>query len=273
MIVSQNETGMILGRGEATLKHDYTLATVSKVLDILEFLAQQNPASGLTGLSESLNMPKSTLFRYLVTLEDRGYVRKNPRNGEYALGLKILELSTWALGHMTVHEVALPYLRALLDQFQETVNLGVLEHNEVVYVEILESPQFFKMAAHVGGRDSVHSTSIGKAILASLREEEVRQIAHTTGLPKHTQKTITSLPQLKEELASIRQHGYAIDSGENEEGACCVGAPIFDHRGDVIAAISISGPDQRFSAGKIEEVGAALVEVTRQVSQEMGYFD
>lgn len=253
------------------MKRDYTLTAVSRALDILEFLGQHERGCEARALSESLHIPKSTLFRYLVNLEGRGYVRRNRENGKYGLGLKILELCSRTLTQMTIHEVALPYMRDLLDRFQETVNLGVLEENEVVYVEILESPQAFKMSSHVGGRDFPHATSIGKAMLAFLPEEEVERIVHATGLPRHTEKTITSLSRLKEELTTIRQRGYAIDDQENEEGACCIGAPIFDRRGDVIAAISISGPARRFSTKEIEDMGTALLEATSQISQNIGH--
>lgn len=171
---------------------------------------------------------------------------------------------------MSIHEIALPYMRELLDQFQETVNLGVLEGDEVVYIQILESPQAFKMSSRIGGRDPAHATALGKAILAFLPEEEVERIAHVTGLPKRTEKTISSLQRLREELVTIRQRGYAMDEGENEEGACCVGAPIFDHRGTVIAALSISGPCLHFSPEKVAEMGTALRRVTSQISQKMG---
>jgi DNA-binding IclR family transcriptional regulator len=164
-------------------------------------------------------------------------------------------------------------MRELLDRFQETVNLGVLEENAVVYVEILESLKAFRTAARVGGRDLPHATAIGKAMLAFLPEKDVERMAADTGLPKRTENTISALPRLKEELAGVRQRGYAVDFEETEVGACCVGAPIFDHRGEVVAAISISGPAFRFSGGNCEETAAVLVEVTSQISQKLGYMD
>jgi len=253
------------------MKRDYTLATVEKTLDILEFLSHHREEHGLQELGKALHIPKATLFRYLVTLERRGYVRRAPTNGRYSLGFKILELSDSALRSSTLHELALPRMKELLDRFQETVNLAVLEENQIVYVQILESPRPFKMVAQVGGRDFLHSTSLGKAMLAFLPEEEVERIVNVIGLPKRTEKTISSLRRLREELAIICQRGYAIDTEENEEGACCVGAPILGRQANVVAALSISGPIHHFSPGLIEEIGATLVELTSQISREMGY--
>ncbi len=256
---------------ENTSSQSYTLATVSRVLDVLESLAQNDRGIGLRALSESVRLPKATAFRYLVTLEERGYVRKDPDNGEYRLGLKILDLGSRVLNQIPIHEIALPHLRDLLTRFQETVNLGVLEHNEVVYLEVIDSPQTFKMSAHVGARDYPHATSLGKAMLAFLPEKEVERIVRATGMPKRTEKTICSLPRLKEELTLIRRRGYCIDDQENEQGACCVGAPLLDYQGNVMAAISLSGPAPRFSQEVIENIGAALIEITSQISRKMQY--
>jgi DNA-binding IclR family transcriptional regulator len=206
-----------------------------------------------------------------VTLEEKEYVRKDPDNGEYRLGLRILDLGNKVLVQMPIHEVALPYLRDLLTRFQETVNLGILEHNEIVYLEVLDSPQAFKMSARVGARDYPHATALGKAILAFLPTQEAERIIRATGMPKRTKKTICSPPRLKEELALIRQRGYSIDDEENEEGACCVGAPLLDYQGKVMAAVSLSGPAPRFSQEVIENMGAALIEIKSQISQKMQY--
>ncbi|MGQ9600652.1 MAG: IclR family transcriptional regulator [Anaerolineae bacterium] len=252
---------------------NYRIAAVEKTLDILEFLGQNNQEFGLPELSQALRIPKVTLFRYLHTLEQRKYVRKNPENDKYVLGLKILELSSHALDSLSVHEVALPYMRELQSRFEETVNLAVLEGAEVVYIEILESPRAFKMSSHVGGRELPHSTSLGKAMLAFLPDEEVKQIVKVKGLPKRTENTISTEDQLQDELAAIRQRGYAIDDEENEIGARCVGVPIFDRRGRAIAAISLSGPAFRFSPAEVEAMGTALQNAAARISERIGYMD
>lgn len=251
-------------------KQDYRIAAVDKALDILEFLGQQRKRTALPELGVTLGIPKATLFRYMVTLEGRGYVRKYPDDDNYALGFKVLDLASNALGNQTLHEVALPHMKELQERFQETVNLGVLDGCEIVYIEILESRRVFKMSSRVGGRDMAHTTSLGKAMLAFLPEEEAERIAQDSGLPKRTDSTIDSLPQLKKELAIIRQRGYALEEGENEEGARCVGAPILDRRGNVVAALSIAGPAFRSTAADVEQMGAALVAATRQISRVLG---
>ncbi len=257
--------------GSGPVQSDYHIAAVDKVLDILEFLGRNHQEFGLPELSRALRIPKATLFRYLYTLERRNYVRKNPENDKYALGLKILELSSNALDNLSVHEVALPYMRELQSRFEETVNLAVLEGDEVVYIEILESPRAFKMSSHVGGRELPHSTSLGKAMLAFLPEEAVKRLIKAKGLPRRTPHTICTEAQLWEELAAIRQRGYSIDDEENEIGARCVGVPILDRRGRPIAAISLSGPAFRFSPVEVEIMGDALREAAARISERIGF--
>lgn len=253
------------------VKQDYRIAAVDRALDILELLGRQRTEFGLPELSKAVGLPKATVFRYLSTLEERGYVRKSSDNDKYTLGLKILQLSNDMLGSVTLHEVALPHMRKLVARFQETVNLALLDEYEVVYVEILESPKAFKMSSQVGGREMPHATALGKAMLAFLPEEEVNEIIQTTGLPRRTPRTICTPSRFKEELEAIRQRGYAVDQEENEEGAHCVGVPIFDHRRKPIAAISISGPAIRILTNQIEHIGSALVEVSSDISHRLGY--
>ncbi|MFB0546245.1 MAG: IclR family transcriptional regulator [Anaerolineae bacterium] len=249
----------------------YSITAVEKALDVLETLGQQGRGLTLLELSNLLEIPKSTLFRYLLTLEARGYVEKDEANRKYELGLKAFELGSLAMARLTVREIALPLMHDLLDQFNETVNLAIRDQCDVLYIEILESPQAIKMASQVGKHDFIHATSLGKAILAFLPEEEVNSIAHTTGLPRRTENTITTLPELREELIRVRQRGYAIEDMENEYGARCVGAPIINRRGEAIAAMSIAGPADRFSKATMESMGDALLKATSQISQKLGY--
>jgi IclR family acetate operon transcriptional repressor len=159
----------------------------------------------------------------------------------------------------------------LLDMFRETVNLAILEDGKVVYLEILEGTQSIRMAARPGQRDYAHSTAIGKAMLAHAPAAELEGIVGRYGLPSLTPSTITSLEQLQVELARVRKRGYSVDNIENERGVRCVGAPIFNHQGNGVAAISISGPADRISGSKIEMIGKELVNATRTISEQLGY--
>jgi IclR family acetate operon transcriptional repressor len=256
---------------KSSLQKDYSIASVHRVLDILEYLSQQRLGVGLSEASRALGVPKSTLFRYLATLAARGYARKDPEHDAYSLGLKVLGLSRGNLAHANLIDVARRHMQSLLTRFEETVNLAVLDGNQVVYLEILESPHAFKLSYQVGGHDHAHTTSLGKSMLAFLDESQLADIARVTGLPAVTTKTINSLSRLKQELAEVRARGYAVDNEENEPGVCCVGATIFGDRGTPVAAISISSPAVRVDADKLREMGAAVAEAGGQISGHLGY--
>lgn len=249
----------------------YRVSTAEKTLDILESVASQKNGVRLTELSRETGVPKSTLLRYLMTLERRGYLSKDPLTGRYGLGLKLFQLGSMAVARHSLGEIALPQMHSLLDRFSETVNLGIMEGGQVLYLEILESPQAMRMSSRIGSRDYAHATSLGKAMLAFLPEEEVEEVVRVHGLPPRTEKTIATLEGLKEELGKVKERGYAIDDGENEPMARCVGVPIFNRFGEVAGALSLSGPAHRFSEAKIEAMGQALMEAASRISERMRY--
>ncbi len=251
----------------------YTIQVLAKALDLLEALGQARAGLTLAELSRRLELPKSSVFRYLATLEARGYVEKVPETDRYRLGLRLFEIGNLVASHFDVTEFALPFMRKLVETFRETVNLAVLYQGEVVYLQILESTRSMRMSAQPGQRNLCHSTALGKALLAYLPESERQAIVAQHGLPALTPRTITTVEQLQEELARVRHRGYAIDDIENEEGVRCVAAPIFNYRGEPIAAISISGPADRMPYGQMELMGKELLAGTRAISRRLGYRD
>jgi len=169
-----------------------------------------------------------------------------------------------------MREVALPLMHELRDSYNETVNLGILDSTEVVYVEITESRRSLRMQALLGGRDPAYCTALGKAILAFLPADQWP--AHLPSKPSpRTPKTQLSLPGLQQELASTRERGFAVDDEENEVGACCIGAPIFDATGRVAAAVSLSAPASRLNGRQIHKVAESVVQTAATISGRLGY--
>jgi IclR family acetate operon transcriptional repressor len=171
---------------------------------------------------------------------------------------------------LRIRDVAWPHLQRLRDQFNETVNLGMLDGKEVVYIDMAESHHSLRMQARLGSRDPVYSTALGKAILAFTPQE--RWYGHLPErLTSRTQHTLTSRRQLLAELAAVRQRGYALDNGENEEGTICIGAPIFEHTGQVPYAISLSAPASRMDEAQLPTIAAAIVEAAAAISRSLGF--
>jgi IclR family acetate operon transcriptional repressor len=243
----------------------YAVRAVLRVLDILDVL--QNSAHGvaLSQLAEAVGLPKSSIFRYLSTMEARGYVARDPATGDYRFGRAFLPTHTRRLQVMAAR--ARPLLQELRDHFEETINLGVLDGKRVAYLEILESPQAIRFATQKGDRDPVHSSALGKAICSQLSAEQVLAILRAEGMPRRTSRTITDPDVFLREIAVVREIGFAIDNGENEEDGRCVAVPLRASR--VPAAISLSAPAPRFSLEGAEEVAAALRGVAKQVAREI----
>jgi IclR family acetate operon transcriptional repressor len=242
----------------------YGVRSVRRALDVLDALAEAPDGRTLAQLAEGASLPKSSIFRYLSTLEARGYVE---RDGErrFRLGRRLVPLHSRRLE--LVARAARPRLDVLRDRFQETVNLGVLNGSRVSYLQIVESPQAMRFAAREGDRDPIHSTSLGKAIASQLSREHVARILESEGMPKLTLRTITEPEAFLAELEEIRRRGYATDNGENEEGGRCVAVPL--PLAGVRAAISVSAPAFRFSLEHVEPVAAALIRSAQSIAHEL----
>jgi IclR family acetate operon transcriptional repressor len=249
---------------------DYSIAVLDRALDVLEAIAAAPGGPvGVTEIARSVGATKSAAFRILSNLERRGYVTKDPATAKYALGARLAYLGGRSLGAMDVRALARPALEDLHRRFDETTNLGVREDNEVVYIDMIESGHGLRMAARVGARDHLHSTALGKVLLAFLPAAERDRLLRRR-LPALTERTITDPTVLRQELARVRERGVAEDLQENEAGARCLGAPIFDHAGAVVAAVSVSAPESRLDDDRAAEVAAALAAAAREITGRLG---
>jgi IclR family transcriptional regulator, acetate operon repressor len=249
----------------ATRENPYGVRAVQRALDVLDALADAPEGRTLAQLAEAADLPKSSIFRYLATLEARGYVERDGERGRFRIGRRLGTLHSRRLD--LVARTARPHLDVLRDRFSETVNLGVLDGNRIAYLQIVESPQAMRFAARQGDSDPLHSTSLGKAIASQLSREHVLRILESEGMPKLTVRTITEPGAFLAELEEIRRRGFAVDNGENEEGGRCVAVPL--PLAGIRAAISVSAPAFRFSLEHVEPVAAALIRSAQSVAHEL----
>ncbi|MBZ5701171.1 MAG: IclR family transcriptional regulator [Acidobacteriia bacterium] len=252
-----------------TLAETSPATAVERALNILEAAAHRREGLTNSEISRRLSIPKSSASYILRTLERRGYLRRDAENGRYRLGLKILSLGRDAQANLDIAEVAQPFMRALVERVHLTCHLAVLDQGEAVYIEKVDAPGFFKVNTWVGRRMFLHSTSVGKALLAWLPKAEAEAIVRAHGLKKRTPKTITTLTRFFAELETVRVQGYAVDDEENSLGARCLGAPIFDAAGGVPAALGVSGTITQVSAAELPRIAEALKETTRRISRQL----
>ena len=248
-------------------KPTYPIKVLNKSLSILETLLQHNSPMSMTEISEKLGLYPSNIHRILDTLKHWGYVEQESNNQKYQLGLKLLELGMAKLHQIDLVKEAHPFLKELVNKCNETVHLGVLEEEEVLYLAKEESSQIIRMCSYVGKRAPVHCTALGKVLLAYLPEGEKRKILGKRELPRLTEKTITDKEELEKELNKVKKQGFALDRGENEKDVQCIAAPIRNFQGKIIAAISISGPAYRVDIDKQNYLKEALIEMSKKISK------
>ncbi len=252
-----------------------TVQSVERALSLIEILADTREAMQLGELVAKANLKSSTVHRLLSTLIHRGFVEQDERS-RYRLSMKLYHIGNAVSSATSLREIALPLMQELLERFNETVNLAVLDCNEVVYLEQLESSNLVvvRMFARVGNRGPAHCTGSGKVLLAGLDKEDLRRYLEEVELQRFTSDTITDPLILLGELQKVRADGYALDLGERDEGVRCVAAPIKNHRGKVVAALSVSGPSMRMTSSYISnELCPMVKEVAGRISRRIGYLD
>jgi DNA-binding IclR family transcriptional regulator len=240
-----------------TTSDPYVVEAVLRALDVLEVFdgsceLSLNEISGRTGLN------KSRCFRLLHTLALRKYVERTGGGQGYRLGSRPFDRAVGS--RRDVREAAHPYLVRLRDEFNETVNLGVIHNGEILYVDLVESQRPFRMSAMVGSRMPAGSTAMGRAILAHMTKEAAQEFM----------EKVSARRALHAELERVRQKGHAIDNEENEPGVACIGTAILDANGLPAAAVSMSGPVHRILVRE-QEIARALQKICRRVSEQMGF--
>ncbi len=244
---------------------------VERALAMLEAVAQEPEGLSNAQISRKLQIPKSSASYILRTLEKQAYLNRDSETGRYRVGLKILSLSRGALTGIDVREVALPIMRNLTHKTGLTCHLAILDGPDAVYIEKVEPEGFIRMDTWVGRRMRVHATSVGKALAAHIAQERLEKILTDRGMEKRTVKTITTLPRLLKELEKVRAQGYAVDDEENNTGARCLGAPVFNQGGAIEAALGLSGTINQVNAHTMPRIVEALKDAARHISMQLGY--
>lgn len=256
---------------EMGAEHHELLKSVEKALQILGSFSIDAPELTASEIAERVNLPKVSVYRFLKVLMRNGFIAQNRETRRYRLGIKVFELGSLVLRNMELRKAAFPLIEDLSKKSGETVHLGILDEQQVVSIEGIESGHSLRISLPIGKRVYLHSTGIGKAILAFLKDEEIENIVREKGLPGFTKTTITNKERLKKEIELIRKMGYAVDNEENEQGIRCVAAPILDNAGNVIASISISGPTIRITDDRMDQFSKLVMETGRKICIALGY--
>jgi IclR family transcriptional regulator, acetate operon repressor len=241
-----------------------------RALSLLSTVARASEGLSLTDLSEMLRLAPSTAHRLLTTLQQEGFVRFDRATNLWQVGLQAFVVGSTFVRSRDVVAIARPYMRRLMEESGETVNLAIENEGEAVYLSQVECHAMMRAIARPGGRAKMHCSGVGKAILAWLPEARVKQILQRHGMPPATERTLTSPSRLRRDLESVRERGFAIDDEEHAVGLRCVAAPIFDEHGAPLAALSLSGPLARIDDRRLGAMGGLVRGAAEQVTGAAG---
>jgi IclR family transcriptional regulator, KDG regulon repressor len=249
---------------------EYNVRAVERAVQILNCFDDEHVERGVSEIAQGVGLHKATAHRIVMTLLGYGYLERTADQQKYRLGLGLASLGYRVIRRMDVRREALPYMMRLVERWDETCDLGLFDQGQVFYIEVIRGPRALSIAAAVGGRLPAHCTASGKLFLAHLPPDRL-DILLDQPLTPYTDRTITSPRDLRHQLEIVRQQGYAFDDEEYEAGIRAVAAPVRNHSGDVVAALSIPGPASRMTLECMAELAQALKESALAVSRRMGW--
>ena len=246
-----------------------SVQALERGLNLLAIVADADGLS-LTNIALRAGIAPSTAHRILHTLKVGGFVQYDEARGGYLIGVQAFRIGSAFLRNRKLVDVGRRTMRELMEASDETVNMGIEIEGRVVFIAQIESHHAIRAFHRPGGGGPLHASSLGKAMLASLSDDEVAQRLHHAGLPRFTEKTLVDPDALLADLAAARQRGWAIDDQEHAAGLRCVGAAIYNENSDVIGAISVSGPTVRLTDERLGELGPMVKRAAAEITERIG---
>ncbi len=249
-----------------------TNQSVEKVFQIIEIMAQSREPLRLQDISLKVEMPTSTTLRLINTLVTCGYANQNPDTLRYSLSLKFMHIGSLVSSQLTIRDMPIPNLVEQSKECKESVCIAIEQDMEAIYLDVVDGPDgMLRITQRIGKRAPIHSTGVGKLMLLNYDSKQLDYMINTKGLPALTPNTITTKEDLLDELEKIRTQGYALDNEECELGARCISAGIKDYTGNIVAAISVSGPITRMSMDYIELIKNTVMGTAKRISELLAY--
>jgi len=245
-----------------------TLTTLEKCVNILSLFTSANPAVSVRDIAERLDLPKSTLYRYLAALKHHDLLEEDTAPGNYRLGRRVVEWARSALA-ASLDEIARPFMERLSRQTGETIVLAGLRHHEGVCLDKVEGRHALRVTHERGATFPLHAGATGKALMAHLGQDEQKAIVDDVGLPRFSETTITDPQKLHAELDRVKNQGFAESDGETIVGSYSIAAPIFGRTGQIVAALSASAPRQRMDRATREKMTALIAEAAQEITSRV----
>lgn len=244
--------------------------SLSRALWLMNALADCPQGLSLSEVAHRVQLPTSTAHRLLTTLQNERYVRFESERSAWLIGVQAFQVGSTFVRSRDLVAMARPYMRRLMEESGETVNLAINDRMEVVYLAQVECHKMMRAIAGPGGRALMHCSGVGKALLAYVSDAELQDVIENQGLTRETPKTLSEPEALKADLKKIRASGYAIDDEENAIGLRCVASIIFDEHGEPLAGLSVSGPMARMTDARLPVLGSAVTQIAAEITGELG---
>ena len=249
----------------------YRIHVIDRAAQILDCFGFDHQELSVSEIGAKTGLHRSTAHRILMALEYNDLIKQNPSTGKYHLGIKLFKLGHQAVSQLNLREICRPFLSRLMNDTKETIHLAVLDDDQVLYLDKVEGPHALRMPSRVGRYIPTYCTSLGKAMLSCLDDQEVKSILRKQTLKPHTENTVKNINQLLADLGSVRKRGYAVDNEEIEIGLRCVGAPLRDYTGGMVGAISVAAPSARLSEKNTPVIGRMVIAIAAGISQKLGF--
>jgi DNA-binding IclR family transcriptional regulator len=254
----------------ATNAH-YHVRALDRALQLLNAFSLAHPELSLSELAAATDLPPSTTLRLLSILTQHGYVEKSPATDRYRIGVAMFERGSIYIQSTSLESKAADLLADLARDTNQTASLAVLDRADIVHIAVVQPDRAIRYYAPVGQREMAHCTGLGKVLLSGLSDTVLQETVEQRGLPGRTDRTITTLPALRAHLASVRDHGYAVDNEESLVGLRCVAAPIYNERNRIAAAVSASGSAAEFTETTMPDIIDAVRTTGSRISNRLGY--
>ena len=249
----------------------YRIHVIDRAAQILDCFGFDHQELSVSEIGAKTGLHRSTAHRILMALEYNDLIKQNPSTGKYHLGIKLFKLGHQAVSQLNLREICRPFLSRLMNDTKETIHLAVLDDDQVLYLDKVEGPHALRMPSRVGRHIPTYCTSLGKAMLSCLDDQEVKSILRRQTLKPHTENTVKNINQLLADLGSVRKRGYAVDNEEIEIGLRCVGAPLRDYTGGMVGAISVAAPSARLSEKNTPVIGRMVIAIAAGISEKLGF--
>jgi IclR family acetate operon transcriptional repressor len=244
--------------------------SLSRALWLMNALAECPQGLSLSEVAHRVQLPTSTAHRLLTTLQNERYVRFESERSAWLIGVQAFQVGSTFVRSRDIVAMARPYMRRLMEESGETVNLAMSDNTDVIYLAQVECHKMMRAIAGPGGRAHMHCSGVGKALLAYAPSHVVEDLASRSGLPRETPKTISDLQALQQDLVKIKKLGYAVDDEENAVGLRCVASIIFDEHAEPLAGLSVSGPAARMTDARIPVLGGLVSMIAGEITREVG---